>query len=148
MAALPPFVDHCAELLAPLGTVRVRRMFGGWGFYVDGLFIAIVAFERLYLKAAPDDRERFLAAGCEPFEYATRSGQQVALGYWTAPDETLDSAGLMQPWARRAVQAALTARAAKVKPPARAGFAARPGAASARPATPEKSRSRTPLRRR
>ena len=31
--------DHCLELLAPLGRVRSRRMFGGHGLYVDDLFI-------------------------------------------------------------------------------------------------------------
>lgn len=44
-------VDHCLELLAPLGAVRARRMFGGYGLYVDDLFVALIAVDRLYLKA-------------------------------------------------------------------------------------------------
>jgi DNA transformation protein len=118
----PAFVDHCVELLSPLGTVRVKRMFGGWGLYIDELFMAIVASERLYLKAAPEARELFAAAGCEPFVYSS-DGQSVALGYWSAPADALDSPALMLPWARLALQAALAARAAKaVRPsaPARA----------------------------
>ena len=38
--------NHCVELLAPLGHVRWRRMFGGIGIYVDDLFIAIIASDR------------------------------------------------------------------------------------------------------
>lgn len=113
--ALPPFVEHCSELLAPLGPVRVRRMFGGWGLYVDDLFLALIAYERLYLKADAGTRERFAAAGCEPFVYNAEN-KQVTLGYWTAPDEAMDSPAPMQPWARLALQAALAARAAKIKP--------------------------------
>ena len=127
----PPFVEHCAELLSPLGAVRVRRMFGGWGLYADGLFIAIIAFERLYLKTSEDSHERFITAGGEPFRYQAH-GREVALGYCTAPAEALDSPALMAPWARLALQAALAARAkatARVKPPARATM---PPAAKAR----------------
>ena len=56
-------VDHCLELLAPLGAVRARRMFGGHGLYIDDLFVAIIAFDRLYLKADEATRERFAGAG-------------------------------------------------------------------------------------
>ncbi len=103
------------ELLAPLGAIRVRRMFGGWGLYADGLFIALIAFDRLYLKADAQSRERYAAAGCEPFRYDA-GGKQQSLNYWTAPADALDSPALMAPWARLALQAALTARAAPAKP--------------------------------
>jgi DNA transformation protein len=116
--------DHCVELLAPLGPVRWRRMFGGIGIYVDDLFIAIIAADRLYLKAGPEFRPKFEAAGCEPFVYSARTGA-VALGYWSAPPDAMESPALMQPWARLAIQSALAARnAAPVK---------KPRAASARP---------------
>lgn len=114
----PAFVAHCVELLQPLGSVRTKRMFGGWGLYVDEVFIAIIAFERLYLKVDESSRPAFEAEGCEPFVYDTDKGS-VSLGYWTAPAEALDSPALMQPWARRALQAALSARAKKPAPRAR-----------------------------
>src|SRR5689334_4334295 len=39
-------VDHCIELLGTLGQCTSRRMFGGYGFYIDGLFVALIAYER------------------------------------------------------------------------------------------------------
>jgi DNA transformation protein len=110
----PPFVAHCVELLAPLGAVRVRRMFGGHGLYIDELFVAIIAAERLYLKSDDLTRERFSAAGCAPFVYDAQRGT-VALSYWSAPDDALEAPHAMQPWARLAVEAALRARAARAK---------------------------------
>ena len=101
---------HCLELLAPLGAVRARRMFGGHGLYVDDLFVALIADERLYLKVDAQTRAAFEAAGCEPFVYDGR-GQAVTMGYWTAPDEAIESPALMLPWARLALEAALRARA-------------------------------------
>lgn len=108
-------VDHCLELLTPLGAPRARRMFGGHGFYVDDLFIAIVAGERLYLKADAQTRAAFEAAGCEPFVYDGRNGA-VSLGYFSAPEDAMESPQGMQPWARLALGAALRARAAKTAP--------------------------------
>lgn len=112
VAATDPFVSHCLELLAPLGAPRARRMFGGHGLYVDELFIALIAFERLFLKADDTTRARFQAAGCQPFVFDTK-GQRVALSYWSAPDEAIDSPAAMRPWAQLALEAALRARAAK-----------------------------------
>jgi len=110
--ASPELVDHCLELLSPLGSARVRRMFGGHGFYVDDLFIALIAGERFYLKVDAQTRPLFEAAGCVPFVYDA-AGRSVSLGYFSAPEDAMESPPLMQPWARHALAAALRARAAK-----------------------------------
>jgi DNA transformation protein len=111
-AASQEFISHCLELLAPLGSPRARRMFGGHGLYVDDLFIALVIGERLYLKTDAQTRPLFEAAGCEPFVYDS-AGKQVSIAYFSAPDDAMESPPLMQPWARHALSAALRARAAK-----------------------------------
>lgn len=105
---------HSLELLAPLGPLRSRRMFGGWGIYVDDLFIALIAFEQLYLKADAQTRPLFERAGCAPFRYE-REGKTATLGYFVAPEEAMESAALMEDWGRLAVAAALRARAKKSK---------------------------------
>ncbi len=110
--ATSELVNYCVELLSPLGGTRVRRMFGGHGFYIDELFVALIAGERLYLKVDAQTRPLFEAAGCVPFVYDA-SGKSVALGYFSAPDDAMESPPAMQPWARHALSAALRARAAK-----------------------------------
>ncbi|HEY6512615.1 MAG TPA: TfoX/Sxy family protein [Burkholderiaceae bacterium] len=113
MPSLPAFVLHCLELLAPLGAVHARRMFGGYGLYVDEVFVALIADERLYMKADDVSRAAFERAGCEPFAYSRRDRSAVTLGYWAAPEQALDSAHAMQPWARLSLAAALRAKARK-----------------------------------
>ena len=112
MAAGAEFVAYVLELLAPLGHARSRRMFGGYGIYVDDLMVALIAYERLYLKIDDQTRPVFEAAGCEPFTYQTAKGDAYAMSYWSAPADALESGDEMRPWARRAIEAALRAKAA------------------------------------
>ena len=127
------FVNHCLELFGTLGAARARRMFGGHGLYVDDLFIALIAAERLYLKVDAQTRPHFEAAGCTAFAFGA-DGQSVMHGYFSAPDEAIESPPLMQPWARLALAAALRARASR-PPAAKRAMKARPrkGAASTAP---------------
>lgn len=115
-----PLVEHVCELLASLGPVVARRMFGGWGLSVEGLNVGIVAWDTLYLKSNADTESHWLAAGARPFVYQAR-GRTVRLRYHTAPDEAMESPACMAPWARLALQAALAARAPRALAPKRPG---------------------------
>ena len=84
-------------------------MFGGYGLYVDDLFVAIIVADAIYLKSDGQGRARFEAAGGRRFEY-TRQGRQHSLAFWTVPAEAMDSPSLMKPWAQLAIEAAIRAR--------------------------------------
>jgi DNA transformation protein len=114
-------VSHCLELLAPLGRTSSRRMFGGHALYIDGLCMALIIQDTLYLKVDDTSRPLFEREGCRAFTYDTRQGERHALGYFTAPDEAMESPAEMLPWARRALAAAVAARA---KTPAKKNAAA------------------------
>lgn len=116
MAQSSEFAHYIAELLAPTGPVRVRRMFGGHGFYCDGFFVAILSGETLYLKADAQSRAEFELAGCQPFTYQ-RNGKTATLNFYSAPVDALESSALLLPWARLALQAALRANAASPRSP-------------------------------
>ena len=61
--------EFLRELFAEFGPVTVRRMFSGAGVYADGVIIALVIGDVLYLKADAATSARFAAEGCGPFEY-------------------------------------------------------------------------------
>ena len=105
------FVSHCLELLAPLGRTSSRRMFGGHALYIDGLCMALIIQDTLYLKVDDTSRPLLERHGCKPFTYDTKTGERHALGYYTAPEEAMESPAEMTPWARRALAAAVAARA-------------------------------------
>ena len=109
MSASAEYLAYLAELLAPLGHIRSKRMFGGAGIYCEELFFAIVIDDVLYLKADDESRAAFEAEGLEPFRYEAK-GKLMQMNYYRAPDEALESPALMLPWARNALAAALRAR--------------------------------------
>lgn len=137
-----PFTELCVELLAPLGPVRVRRMFGGQGLYVDGLFMAIIDDGQLFLKSDEATRDRFDAAGCLPFTFPNKAGEPVVTSYRRPPEEALESPPLMLPWARLAFEAALRAANAKAKKAAAPKRAAAGKSSAAKKAPAKKAAAR------
>ncbi len=127
------FVSHCLELLSPLGRTSSRRMFSGHALYIDGLCMALIIQDTLYLKVDDTHRALFERAGCKPFTYTTKKMDIHSLGYCTAPDEAMESPAEMLPWARRALAAAVAKRA-KAPPAKKKAAAATKAAARKAPA--------------
>lgn len=88
MAKENEFCDHVADLLSPLGEVRYRHMFGGYGIYVDDRIVAIAADDELYLKADDENRPRFEKLGMEPFR--PFPDRDTTMPYHRVPPEVLD----------------------------------------------------------
>lgn len=138
-------IEHLRDLFEPLGPISARAMFGGHGLYFDGMIIGIIIQDALYLKVDEGTRARFEAAGSAPFVYDSR-GRTIEMGYWSAPEEALDSPEQMQPWARLAIAAALRKpEVARAKKAARKAAAVKPAAvkpAAVRPARRSPSASK------
>ena len=107
------FVEHVCDLLAPLGEVRPRAMFGGYGIYVDDLFCAIVAADTLYFKVDDGNRPDFDALGATPFK--PFEGKQMVMSYYEVPARVMDDRRTIVEWALKAMEAARRGRAKKRK---------------------------------
>jgi len=128
---LDPSISHILDLLAPLGPPHAKRMFGGWGIYLDRLMVGLVIEDVLYLKADDSNRAAYLEAGLPPFLYQRSTGKTVSVSYYRAPDAALEAADDMRPWAEAAFAAARRA-AANAKPRRRPGDRPLPGGRSRR----------------
>jgi DNA transformation protein len=110
-------VDDMLDLLASVGEVTPRRMFGGTGFYKNGIMFALEAYGRLFLKTDEENRQTFVDAGCEPFRFVDKDGNETVMSYWEPPESALSSPMKMKPWALLGVEASL--RKARPKPKAK-----------------------------
>ena len=95
-----PFVTEVVSLLAELGDVRAKAMFGGYGLYCGPTFFGLVARDRLYFKVDDASRGEFVAMGTGPFE---PSPGKVMKSYYEVPREVFERDEELVRWARRAV---------------------------------------------
>lgn len=115
---MPVSADYRAwieERLGALEHVSSKRMFGGLGVFYRGLMFGLVADDVFYLKVSDATRGDFEAAGQGPFIYETKNGQRGVMSYYRVPDEVLEDDDEIAAWARRAIDVALVADAARPK---------------------------------
>ncbi|MEZ5925178.1 MAG: TfoX/Sxy family protein [Hyphomicrobiaceae bacterium] len=103
MAVSPGFKAFVAEQLATLGPVTIRAMFGGAGVYAEGVMLALIVDDTLYLKTDATGATAYEAEGSMPFSYETRNGTHTLSSYWRVPERLFDDPDEMTDWARRAL---------------------------------------------
>ena len=111
------FVQSLHEVLAPLGRIEARRMFGGHGLYHEGVMLALVLRDTLYLKADAISQAQFDALGLPAFSYQREGRPATLTSFRQAPEAIFDDPEQALHWGRLAYEAALRAHQAK---PARA----------------------------
>jgi DNA transformation protein len=118
MVASDSFAELLRELLAPLGRITMRRMFGKTGVFCDGLMLGMVRDDTLYFRV--DDRNRATfeeARSFPPLDYR-KGGTSIDLAFWRAPERLLDEPDELVAWARAALAAArrVAAKRARTTP--------------------------------
>ena len=98
MAKSSPLLDYLVDQLAPLGEARGRAMFGGFGVYLDGLIIGIIAFDTFFLKTDETNRPSLKAAGAQPFAYQRGGESAVSTTYWECPADVLEEPDRLREW--------------------------------------------------
>lgn len=116
MAVSAEYKEFVIEQLEPLGPVRIRNMFGGAGVYLDDLMFGLIAGETLFFKVDDRNRADYEAEEMGPFVYVPPSGKSVAMSYYELPERLYDDADEIVAWARKALDAALAAKASKPAP--------------------------------
>jgi DNA transformation protein len=102
-------LEFVSEKLQALGPVVSRRMFGGVGFYLDGVFFALMMDDRLYFKVDDRSRRDFEAEGMEPF--VPFENRETSLSYFEVPERVLQNRAVLKAWAGKALAAARDRRA-------------------------------------
>ena len=110
--------DFQAFIVDQLSTIPLvpRRMFGGVGFFVDGLMFGLIGrSDTLFFKTDESNVAEYEALGGEPFTYS-RGEKKSSMGYHTVPAEILDDGEELTAWAEKAIAVARHAAASKPKP--------------------------------
>ncbi|MFT4175006.1 MAG: TfoX/Sxy family protein, partial [Rhodocyclaceae bacterium] len=98
--------EHLVDAFRLFGPISLRRMFGGYGVFREGLMFGLILDHTLYLKADAANVAEFERLGLKPFEYM-RQGKLIGLSYYEAPESVLEDVHEAALWARRSFDAAL-----------------------------------------
>ena len=104
MAISNEYVSYVLEQLEGAGAVRARRMFGGVGLYLDGLFFALIADDVLYFKVDDSNRSDYEEAGMGPFR--PFADKPTVMQYYEVPAEVLENRESLREWAGKALRVA------------------------------------------
>ena len=83
-------IQHILDLLGNNKGYTSRKMFGGYGVYIEDLMFGLVCEGSLYLKVDDKNKEKFISEGLEPFVY-DKGGKPVKMSYYEVPEAALAS---------------------------------------------------------
>lgn len=112
MAFSTEFSDFIVEQLEPIGPVRIKRMFGGAGLYLDATIFAILADDVLYFKVDETTDADFVAEGMAVFDPFDDPKRQLR-SYRECPPRLLEDTEELCQWARTAWETARRMETAK-----------------------------------
>lgn len=98
------YKDYILDQLRLLDGISVRRMFGGYGFYLNGKFFAILSGDQLYFKTNKETREKYENKGSVPFQ---PSSKQKLKNYYEVPPEIVEDLHELKEWAEEAASLSL-----------------------------------------
>lgn len=109
------FGEWVREHFAALGSLEIKRMFGGAGVYRQGVIFALLDDGVVWLKGGEVNIPALETAGSRQFTYPGKDGAMMNLGYWSLPESALDDPDQAAEWARGAIAVSVR-RAAEKKP--------------------------------
>ena len=92
------FLEYILDILSPLGEITHKSMFGGFGFYKNGLIFAIIANGELYFKGGLEEADSFYEnEGSSKFGYEGK-GKIVTMSYWKVLPDVFEDEELLSKW--------------------------------------------------
>ena len=141
MPLSPGFSDYVVELLAGLGRVEARRMFGGAGLFRDGVMFGVPLNDVVYFRVDDALQADLKAQGSDPWVY-TRNGEAREMGYWRMPETAVDDPDEAVDVARRSYAAAVKRKGDGVTKPKRTAAKKAPVKKAATVKSPAKARAK------
>ena len=99
------FGAYVLDQLSGLDGVEAKPMFGGAGFYLDGVFFGILYKEHVYFRTSKATIPDYTKRKMKPFTpFEGKKGSSKT--YYEVPVEILESPSDLVAWARKAATAA------------------------------------------
>lgn len=94
MAADPAVRDQVLEMLAPLGAINSRSMFGGFGIFMEESMFALIAGSALFFKVDDSNRSQYEDVDSKPYG---------SMPYYRVPPEMMGNEDKLREWAQTSI---------------------------------------------
>lgn len=108
------FLEKVLEKLEPLGHIKSRAMFGGYGIYYKEVIFAIIAENELYFRVDEKTRKEFEQYSSHPFVYEGKK-KPIEMPYMTLPDAVFNNKAQLKAFVEQAYETSLRNRSIKRK---------------------------------
>lgn len=96
------YLEYVIDQLVESGPVAAKKMFGGVGLYLNGLFFALIADDVLFFKVDESNINDYEKAGMPPF----RPFGSYSMGYYRVPVGVMEDSKKLKVWAQKALSVA------------------------------------------
>ena len=93
------------EVFVGIDGISSRPMFGGFGIYRDGVFVALIGEGELYFKVGESNEADYEKMGGKPFVYTGHKGKDVTMSYWLLPEDIMENKDELEKWIEKSVEA-------------------------------------------
>lgn len=107
MAVSESFVQFISEQLSEFGDFEVKKMFGGRGFFKEGIMFGMIGNDVFRMKVDESNQADYEEKGMEPY-YS--DSKKKGMPYWEVPPDVIEDREMLKIWAEKAFE---VARAAK-----------------------------------
>ena len=108
MKSTKEYLDYVLnDVLPQLDGLTAKPMFGGFGIWKDGIFIAYIHEDQLYFKVDEEIKKEFEEMGSQPFIYSPETETDPEkIFYWSVPEEIMDDPEKVKAWALKSFEIA------------------------------------------
>ena len=107
MAVQESYLNYIVDQLEAFGNYESKKMFGGVGFFRDGIMFGMIGPDVFRLRVDDKTRARYEAHGMEPYYSGAK---KKGMPYWQVPEGVLADKNELKEWAEEAFQVALRAK--------------------------------------
>ena len=107
MAVSEDFKNYVIDQLSGIENVEVKKLFGGIGFFKEGLMFGMIGGDKFRLKVDEHNQADYEDKGMQPL---FSKGKKKGMPYWEVPAEVLENQDLLMEWGMEAYAAAVRSK--------------------------------------
>ncbi|MEQ8647709.1 MAG: TfoX/Sxy family protein [Cyclobacteriaceae bacterium] len=110
MTSSEDYLNFLKDQLSGIGEFETKKMFGGHGFFKEGLMFGMLGSGTFRLKVNESNEQDYIDKGMKPY-YSDK--KKKGMPYWEVPADVLENRTELSKWALKSVSIAIKSSSEK-----------------------------------